>query len=573
MRGHGMKNTLVKDIADILMEKNYNIAAEKLERIVDLDGFGGKNFLHDIIMEERVTSPDDEPFAFAKAIWKNSCKVERNKALLKEILEYPIADINRAKINDFLWETEKDFTAAKSAEMHYRKHIETEEEFDYNLMAINRLIFISKKINSRNVDETARSELLTRVLEQYNNDDHGKILNLIQTAMSENVDVNYLIHYTEKILNTYSDKSTDFLIIGKLCDMLEQLKCMKNNWQRKKNVTEPELIEIRKRKTRAIQACSESITGNPYQKIQLLKEEVNILKTIPGTEDNKKGLLRKIDAMEKKLQSDMPVFSEEQDASWLVKHLISRLEALNKEEALCFFALSIPLPHRSQVEKSVIESAENSLVLGKIPIEVINNDGKPIAIRKPIKKSNGEFDPAALQNSIERKAAEFMGNFSRILIGNALNYIQSKFQYEENDIREIVENSKIVPEDRKEAYIKGIMAGFSRDFLTSLYILVPQAENSIRELAKICGEPIYNLNEDGTEELKTMHAILELEGIKDNLDEDFLLAIKTIFCSKFGFNMRNDIAHGLLSDEQSCSYQALYTWWFILKMCFMFYSK
>ena len=114
------------------------------------------------------------------------------------------------------------------------------------------------------------------------------------------------------------------------------------------------------------------------------------------------------------------------------------------------------------------------------------------------------------------------------------------------------------------------MAGFSGDFLTALSILVPQVENSVRELALECGEPVYNLNEDGIEEIKTMHAVLELDGVKEHLDEDFLLALKTVFCSKFGFNMRNDIAHGLLSDKQFQSFHALYTWWFILKICYMF---
>lgn len=70
-----------------------------------------------------------------------------------------------------------------------------------------------------------------------------------------------------------------------------------------------------------------------------------------------------------------------------------------------------------------------------------------------------------------------------------------------------------------------------------------------------------------------MHAVLELDGVKEHLDEDFLLALKTIFCSKFGFNMRNDIAHGLLSDKQFQSYQALYTWWFVFKMCYMFCGR
>lgn len=72
------------------------------------------------------------PFTFARDIWQSSSKVEDNRALLKEVLQYPIADINRAKINDFLWVAEKDFSAAKSAEKYYRAHVESTEGFDFN---------------------------------------------------------------------------------------------------------------------------------------------------------------------------------------------------------------------------------------------------------------------------------------------------------------------------------------------------------------------------------------------------------------------------------------------------------
>ena len=63
--------------------------------------------------------------AGVRAIESVLSKVYKAKAL-----QYPIADINRAKINDFLWVAEKDFSAAKSAEKYYRAHVESTEGFD-----------------------------------------------------------------------------------------------------------------------------------------------------------------------------------------------------------------------------------------------------------------------------------------------------------------------------------------------------------------------------------------------------------------------------------------------------------
>lgn len=93
-----------------------------------------------------------------------------------------------AKINDCLWVAEKSFSAAKSAEEYYRAHVESTEGFDFNFMAINRLVFLSKKLSSKETDDTIRKKLLIRVMDQYDNEDHGRILYLIQTAMYEKAD-------------------------------------------------------------------------------------------------------------------------------------------------------------------------------------------------------------------------------------------------------------------------------------------------------------------------------------------------------------------------------------------------
>ena len=60
---------------------------------------------------------------------------------------------------------------------------------------------------------------------------------LIKTAMEEKVDTGYLIPYVENILKTYDDNSCDAPLIGKFCDLLEELYCRKNNWQKKKCIT------------------------------------------------------------------------------------------------------------------------------------------------------------------------------------------------------------------------------------------------------------------------------------------------------------------------------------------------
>ena len=566
----------INEIIEILKEKNFYVAAEKIKKFKGLDNFGGENFLYDIICERWVYSPRDIPFSFARQMWGiTTANIEEYTEMLKKLTEASIAKINRAKIYDFLWIEEKEYNFAIAALKAYKEHIESTDKFEFNFMAINRLIYISKKINSKEVSGHIRRELIEKVLKEYDGCDHGKILYLLKTATEENVDTEFLLQYTEKILGSYDERSYDFQIIGEFCDLLEQLYCKKNGWQKEKCTTKSELKIIRKRKVKAILMASDYSmplkSGDIMWKIQCLKDAVNLLKTISGTESERKELFMEIDVLEKKMVSSMPVLKVKQDNKETVKVLLEHLKVLNKDEIICYFASFIPFPEKKGLEEAVRKSQDSFSDL--FPVGILDKDGKSIAKSRPIKKWKNEIDEEAFQEKVEQRMTETINFLSQIVIGNTLNYIRCNFTIEENDIRKIVEESGFIPLDRKEAYLKGIMAGVSGDFLTALNILIPQVENSLRELAIICGEPVYNLNENGIEELKTMHAILELDGVKEILDEDFVLLLKTVFCSKFGLNMRNSIAHGLLSDDQFQSYEALYTWWSILKMCYIFCGK
>lgn len=393
--------------------------------------------------------------------------------------------------------------------------------------------------------------------------------------MEEKVDTGYLIPYVENILKTYDDNSCDAPLIGKFCDLLEELYCRKNNWQKKKCITEPKLIAIRRRKIQAIRMEAEyagaSSKGNLMRKIHYLKEVIQLLKTIQGTEEERKALLQEIAQIEEASLSEMMVWSDKQDASGIVKELFRQLEDLDKEEALCYFASFLPIPVREKVKNQVLN--RTGILNTIFPAAILGKGGKLIAKSGPVKKPDGTIDEGALKDNMERTAAMEMDYFAQILVRNTFEYIRSRFVIEESDVKKIVDVSCAIPEGRKESYTKGLMFGFSGDFLTALSILIPQIENAVRYLAVECGEPVYNMNEEGIEEVKPMHAVLELEGVKESLDEDLIFALNTIFCSKFGFNMRNNVAHGMLDDQAFQSFKALYIWWFALKFCYLFCGK
>ena len=115
-------------------------------------------------------------FSYARSIWnRKDINREEYQALLEEIRSYPIAPINKAKISDFLWVVENDFSNAKMAETAYCEHLKNTGAFADHIMAINRILFISKKIRSKEINEEVRKNLLIKVLEEYDNSSHAKL--------------------------------------------------------------------------------------------------------------------------------------------------------------------------------------------------------------------------------------------------------------------------------------------------------------------------------------------------------------------------------------------------------------
>jgi len=51
------------------------------------------------------------------------------------------------------------------------------------------------------------------------------------------------------------------------------------------------------------------------------------------------------------------------------------------------------------------------------------------------------------------------------------------------------------------------------------------------------------------------------------LGADLIKELKVLFTDQHGADLRNRIAHGLMSHEEFFSHTAIYAWWFILLLC------
>lgn len=99
--------------------------------------------------------------------------------------------------------------------------------------------------------------------------------------------------------------------------------------------------------------------------------------------------------------------------------------------------------------------------------------------------------------------------------------------------------------------------GLNNELYAAMHILLPQTENIIRNLAKMCGDTITYLKEDGTEEFKPLSQLLNAENLRESYDENVLFTLETLLDERGGPNLRNENAHGILSPAKGSSGAAL----------------
>jgi lysyl-tRNA synthetase class 1 len=103
----------------------------------------------------------------------------------------------------------------------------------------------------------------------------------------------------------------------------------------------------------------------------------------------------------------------------------------------------------------------------------------------------------------------------------------------------------LIPEDRVSLYREGLFAFEGEDYVKCIHVLVPQVENSLRELLKMLGRTITKTDEDGNFELKNMNDVLHDTSVRETLEEELWYFLKVLYVDKRGMNLRNLVAHGI----------------------------
>jgi len=139
------------------------------------------------------------------------------------------------------------------------------------------------------------------------------------------------------------------------------------------------------------------------------------------------------------------------------------------------------------------------------------------------------------------------------------------------DLRFFVEANPFIPPQHEGIFLRGFQAGFHGDLLVAMHLLVPQVETSIRHVFQQHGVITSTLDADGTQKKKDLNFLLWLPEMEEIFVPDIAFDLRGILIDRFGHNLRNESAHGLMPEYAFYQESSVYLWWLLMHICWRSY--
>ena len=137
-----------------------------------------------------------------------------------------------------------------------------------------------------------------------------------------------------------------------------------------------------------------------------------------------------------------------------------------------------------------------------------------------------------------------------LFLSEVIRRLRERFSFSAADLLAHLAQSPLFPESRRDVLLRGLQAFVDEDHVASLCVLVPEFEVAIRELLTLNGGLVYKPDRQiGGLMHRTLGDMLSDEAVGEALGERVSWYLRNLLCNPRGWNLRNDVCHGILSEK------------------------
>jgi hypothetical protein len=264
------------------------------------------------------------------------------------------------------------------------------------------------------------------------------------------------------------------------------------------------------------------------------------------------------------------ISSEGIDLGDAVKESIDRVKGKQPFDALFEFVIMLRSPRVKDLRKQVEETAKKYPMQYLVAAVVVNENGKVVAKHSNMHSDNPEEVEKAIQEHMYKQAAFHHQIYTLSLIEPIRIQLNLDHNFRLQDFLRIVSNNPIVPAGREYIFAQGLKLGMEGDYLNSIHLLIPQIENSMRHILTQMGEVPSGIDSKGIQDERSLNLTLYppySSYLEKVFGEDIIFDLRGLLVERFGANLRNRMAHGLMDHNSFYLAEVPYLWCLVLKIC------
>jgi len=238
------------------------------------------------------------------------------------------------------------------------------------------------------------------------------------------------------------------------------------------------------------------------------------------------------------------------------------------EDAILRLAYVSDPSHPAELRKRIESNAGGGVFTQIFGASTVRSDGQ-ISDTKPPLASN---DPKEREEAVVKEMYSLARTIDwparvQVLIEPARQQIVGEHAARRVDLLFLVQDNPFVPVGREGLFLRGLHAGLHGDVVLALHLILPQVEHSIREILTAHGVITSKLESDATQDERDLGWMLTQPQMTTIFGEGMAFDLRGLLVERFGLNLRNNIAHGLLAESQMFMPGAIYAWWLVLRLC------
>ncbi|WP_278671732.1 DUF4209 domain-containing protein [Alistipes indistinctus] len=279
-------------------------------------------------------------------------------------------------------------------------------------------------------------------------------------------------------------------------------------------------------------------------KLQLVGNYSQLYKLLVkyGLQDKAAKLSIKIAKFGEGIQDEMAEFKQEftiskEDMDSCVNSILHEEDV---ENSLGCFTYSF-IPKKEREKESLEHIVKGAPFLHMIPQSIFDEKGRVKAIVGGI-----ETD---LEGNLVVHISMSM-KFNAIFINAVIEEGKQRGIFTIENILSFITKSPSIKTDRIPIITRGLEAYFNQDYLVSTHLLIPQLEEAIRNILEIGNIPTLKPNKSGKGfQLRILDEMLRDPIAVQLLTDDFANYLRILLTDNRGWNLRNDICHGIASPD------------------------